>query len=75
MLPNLPPLTLGGTAGPSSAGLSGDSGVFNASGRSINFGGTQDVKGTAQALPSIPSISPILILAVGGLVAWMLLKR
>lgn len=49
----LPSLTLGGAAGPSYAGLTGENGAFNASGKSINFSGTQEVRGTqAGALAS-----------------------
>lgn len=70
----LPPLTLGGAA-QSSAGLSGDSGMFNASGRSINFAGSQDVKGTGQATPQAGGV-PVIVLVIGAAaVLWMLLKR
>ncbi len=76
-LPPIPPLTLGGAAGPSSAGLSeSPNGVFNASGRSINFAGTQDVKGTQSpqtAGGGVP-LNLLLILAAGAVV-WMLLRR
>lgn len=80
-LPNftLPPLTFGGSAGPSSAGLSGSNGMFNASGRTVNYAGTQQTSGTTEATPAAMGGSaggvPLSLILIAGAAAWLLLKR
>lgn len=76
-LPNLPPLTLGGSAGPSGSPLSGHSGFFDGSGWSVNFSGNQAATGTgsaptaAKALSGIPAV---LLFAGMAFLVWKLIK-
>ncbi len=76
----LPNLT-GGAAGPSNAisPFTGGAGMFDSSGWNVNFGSgsieSSAKKSDASALGDLSQYLPYVLIFVGGLVAWRMMKK